>query len=107
MTAPGFNLVDVEPGLYVHGEFGELHSSRSAGGRSTPISRWENEVAKRIRGHGQAVARGGGKGVLWLRWIGGGLPKKKDSTRRYPFPQPPRPPRPGGWNSTRPEFPPS
>src|SRR5882762_8751771 len=42
----------------------------------TPISRWENEVAKRIRGHGQAVARVGGKGDVRLSWIGGGVQRR-------------------------------
>src|SRR5450755_1172760 len=69
MTAPGFDLVDVEPGLYVRGEFDELHFWRSRGGRSAHILRGENEVAKWIRVHGQAVARVGGKGDVRLSWI--------------------------------------
>src|SRR3981081_1844673 len=69
MTAPGFDLVDVEPRLYVRGEFGELHFCRSRGGRSAPILRWENEVAKGIRGHSQAVTRVGGKSDVRLSWI--------------------------------------
>src|ERR1700730_5593090 len=56
MTAPEFDLVDVEPGLYLRGEFGELHFWRSRGARSAHILCWEDEVAKGIRGHGQAVA---------------------------------------------------
>src|ERR1700719_2522623 len=69
MTAPEFDLVDVEPGLYLRGEFGEFHFWRSRGGRSAHILCWENEVAKGIRGHSQAVARVGGKGDVRLSWI--------------------------------------
>src|SRR5258708_11070856 len=66
MTAPEFDLVDVETGLYLRGEFSELHFWRGRGGRSAHRLCWENEVAKGIRGHGQAVARVGGKGDVRL-----------------------------------------
>ncbi len=49
--------IDVETGLYLRGEFSELHFWRGRGGRSAHRLCWENAVAKGIRGHGQAVAR--------------------------------------------------